>query len=214
MLKNIQQVIQLPMLPSSPEGYDKYNNELQRALEDYTRVLSDNIMEQPRWEDFRIAASVAKPGIAAPTYRAFGPSGSLQALMFATGPADQSVHFEVQIPHSAKVGTKLYPHVHFSPTTTGTGNVLWGLEYSWANIGGVFGAPTIILADKTVNGIAFEHLLATFDPIEIEFEISSMLVCRLFRDVSGDNYNTDAALLEFDIHFMHDSIGSREEYKK
>jgi len=44
--------------------------------------------------------------------------------------------------------------------------------------------------------------------------ISSMLICRLFRDVSEDDYNNDAAFLEFDIHYEINSVGSKTETVK
>jgi hypothetical protein len=43
-------------------------------------------------------------------------------------------------------------------------------------------------------------------------KISSMLVCRLFRDATGsgetDDYPETAGLLEFDFHYRADSVGS------
>ena len=48
--------------------------------------------------------------------------------------------------------------------------------------------------------------------------MSSMLLCRLFRDTAGaggtDDYVGDAGLMEFDFHIEIDSFGSHEEYTK
>jgi hypothetical protein len=54
--------------------------------------------------------------------------------------SEQELYFTLQIPHGYKVGSTLYPHVHWttsSGTPTGT-NVVWGLEYSVIAIGGNF----------------------------------------------------------------------------
>jgi hypothetical protein len=42
--------------------------------------------------------------------------------------------------------------------------------------------------------------------------ISSMLVCRIFRnatDATDDTYDDDAGLLEIDFHYEADMVGSR-----
>ncbi len=47
---------------------------------------------------------------------------------------EEEVFFSVQLPHNWKEGSAIYPHVHWSPQTTGhNGSVVWGLEYSWVN---------------------------------------------------------------------------------
>jgi hypothetical protein len=46
--------------------------------------------------------------------------------------------------------------------------------------------------------------------------LSSMLVCRLYRDATGslatDDYSDDAGLLEIDFHYQIERPGSRDEY--
>jgi len=226
MLKNIPKDIQMPLSPmfnGDVEQYvkdsEKWQNEFMRFMEDYARTLADNIMEQPRWDDLRVAAQSVKAGGSAPGFGAFGPSGGLKTYLFDSS-TDEEVHFAVQIPHAVKYGTKLSPHVHWSPTTADTGSVCWSLEYSWANIKAgensdyTFGAPSTITGTGSTNGVAWEHLMTELEEIDIDFTLSSMLMCRLYRDVSEDDYGADAALLEFDIHVQFDAIGSREEYRK
>lgn len=174
------------------------------------------------WEDLRVSASVAKPGATAPSYKTFGPSGNLQALMFEAGHHDE-VFFEVQLPHAWKQGSNIYPHVHWTPTDTTAGNVVWELEYSWANINGTFGAPSNMATDATAaGGTAWVHKLtqlksggnAYIDGTGKTF--SSMIMCRLHRNSNSgsDTLNKDVALLEIDFHYEVDSFGSDEEYVK
>jgi hypothetical protein len=46
--------------------------------------------------------------------------------------------------------------------------------------------------------------------------VSSMIVCRLYRNATdaADTYDTAAALLEFDFHYPIDAIGSTSELIK
>lgn len=174
------------------------------------------------WDDLRVAASVVKPGVTAPNYKSFGPSGSLQALMFEAGHHDE-VHFEVQMPHSWKEGSNIYPHVHWTPTTADAGNVVWQLEYSWANINGTFGAPgNMATAATAAGGTAWVHKMTALVESGNAYisgagkTISSMLVCRLHRNSNSgsDTLNKDVAFLEIDFHYEVDSFGSDTESVK
>jgi hypothetical protein len=124
----------------------------------------------------------------------------------------EAVTFNIQIPHAHKLGTLLYPHVHWAPIDTGTGVVRWGLTYALADIGSAF-VGTTVYAEQAGGGVANVHQIADFTAIAGGAGVSAMLVCSLFRDAAHENdtYDNDAALLEFDIHILCDSIGSRQE---
>lgn len=174
------------------------------------------------WDDLRISGASARPGSTAPALGAFGPSGGLKVLRFENGHHDE-VHFEIQLPHNWKLGSKIYPHVHWTPVSATAGNVVWELEYSWANVGGAFGAPGNMASDATAaGGTAWMHHLTRLKESGNEYidgtgkELSSMLVCRLHRNAGAgsDTLAADAAFLEFDIHYEIDSLGSAEELSK
>ena len=126
--------------------------------------------------------------------------------------------FTIQFPHGYKLGSDVYPHVHWTPTDAGAGSVVWQLEYSWADIDEVFPAVTPIEIADAAAGVAWTHQLASFAAVTGSGAtgVSSMLVCRLFRDPAhaSDTYGSDAALLEFDVHFEIDTVGSRIELVK
>ena len=175
-----------------------------------------------QWDDLRVAGSQARPGVTAPTLGAFGPSGNLRTLRFDAGQHDE-IEFEIQMPHSWKLGSKLYPHVHWAPVSATTGNVVWELEYAWANADGTFGAPSSMASDaQAAGGMAWVHKLAPLKSGGNAYidgtgkTLSSMLVCRLHRNAGSgsDTLNADVAFLEFDIHYEVDSFGSNEEYTK
>lgn len=194
---------------------------------DYVEINTDDGSVRLRgdataWDDLLFPASVVKPGATAPAYKAFGPSGSLQALMFEAGHNDE-VYFEVQLSHRWKEGSKIYPHVHWTPTTADAGNVVWELEYSWANIDGTFGAPSNMASEATAaGGTAWVHKLTMLKEAGNAYidgtgkTMSSMLVCRLHRNsnAGSDTLNKDVAMLDVDFHIEIDSFGSDEEYTK
>ena len=172
------------------------------------------------WDDLLtpLSAVILGGGITDPTFATF--LGGVRAYSFsdqAQAVNEQEVFFSAQLPHSYKEGTDIFSHVHWSPSTTAAGTVRWGLEYTWqiygdgANV--VFASPTIIYAELSTNSTAHEHLLAEFPAIDGAGKtISSILICRLFRNSShaNDTYNGDSAFaLEHDFHFEKNTDGSR-----
>ena len=170
------------------------------------------------WDDLRVAGSSVGIGASAPELVSFGPSGNLLVRGFDGANTLEQVYFEIQMPHSWKMGSFISPHVHWSPTTTASGGVVWFLEYSWANINGTFGAPVTISGLQSATNEQWKHKLCGLPDIDGSSisGVSSMIVCRLYRSptVPEDNYPDDVGLLEFDIHYQIDSFGSRSEFIK
>ncbi len=174
------------------------------------------------WDDVRVALGTAKTGATAPGFDVWKDGIRIYAFDKST---PESVHFELQMPHTFKVGSAVYPHLHWMPKTTGALNatVSWGLECAYAPIGSVFVTSTVKYsnthypADATL--VADKHYLTIWSPITLTGSgISSMQSCRMFRDADGvgltDNYDDDAFALEFDEHIENDSLGSNEELSK
>jgi hypothetical protein len=143
--------------------------------------------------------------------------------MFAAN-NEQEVYFTIQLPHSYKLGTDIFPHVHWT-TSTGTpsgSNVVWGLEYTVIAIGGAFLNTKIIYAGSVIPSIGTptgigQHLINSFAPINSSgLGISTILVCRLFRatDQTSDTFSNEIGFLGFDVHYQLDTFGSREEFTK
>lgn len=97
----------------------------------------------------------------------------------------------------------------------------WGLEYAWVNLGGTFTSTTTIYAQDHSPAdsalVSKEHYLTPFSAISGTGKtISSMVMCRLFRDATNatyDTYSDFAGLLEIDFHIECDSLGSHQEYE-
>jgi hypothetical protein len=173
------------------------------------------------WDDLMTPGLAMRTNATAPDLITFAPA-TTNLIVYGfngTGTTVEQTYFSLQFPHSMKVGSTVYPHVHWSPTTTGSGNVIWGFEYTWADIDGTYAAPTTIYSTaKAAGGTAWVHKLSLFDGISGAgiTNVSSMMMCRLFRNpaAAGDTYEADAALLQFDVHYEKDTLGSRGEYSK
>jgi len=130
---------------------------------------------------------------------------------------EEELFFEVQLPHGYDEGSIIVPHVHWVPTgAAASGDVRWGLEYTWANIGGSFGTTNSVGVTDTA-GSQYDHQIASFGDISGSGKtISSVILCRLYRDPDheDDDYGDDAAVVSIDIHVLHDSLGSDEETDK
>lgn len=171
----------------------------------------------PTWEDVRVSLNTRYSGNTQPGLSGFAGSASLLAYTFGGGSQMQEIFFEIQLPHLWAEGTSIKPHVHWSPSDANSGNVTWYLEYTWANYGSVFPSSTTINATQAAAGTAFTSQIAGFSDITATGKkISSMIMCRLYRDPSqaSDTYNSNAFLLGFDIHIQISSLGSRLEYIK
>ena len=131
---------------------------------------------------------------------------------------DEQVYFIAQLPHGYKHGSNIRFHVHWTPQTDDSATVRWGFEYIWANKDdSLSGSSTTVYKDVAINGNAGDHLIT--DIIEIDGTdktLSSMLLCRLFRNSShgNDDFDDIAYLLEADFHYQSDQVGSRQEYIK
>ena len=173
------------------------------------------------WDDIRIPGTSVRSGASAPDLEPWLGAGGLRLPTFNGGATLEQVYFTIQLPHSYKLGTPIYPHVHWGPTTAGAGNVIWNLEYSWVDNGRVSPAAATIQATDAAGGAAWTSQTASFDAItpvngtngDI---LSGMITCRLYRDptLAGDTYADDASLLEFDFHIRLDTIGSRDVLTK
>ena len=184
--------------------------------------------EATQWTDLRVSAnSTKKGGSKEPTFTKILDNGASSQGVFAeafSASTEEELYFEVQMPHGWKVGSDIEAHVHWLPNVaaTVTDKVSWGLEYTWSNVGDTFGNTTIISGDTIAHGstaVANSHCITELGDIDATGKtLSSMLMCRVFRDATGslgtDDYASLASLLEIDFHYQIDALGSKSEYVK
>lgn len=171
---------------------------------------------QLRWEDKTIPiGGMVLSGANQPTVGIF--LGAISTLLFAPGVLNE-VFITLQIPHRYSEGTDVRPHLHWAPINVNAGNVVWGMEYQWRNVGAQFANPTATLTVTTAAGlVGGGHQVAGFGTVVGAGQLlSSMFAMRLYRDGANaaDTYLSSAALLEFDIHYQADARGSRQEFVK
>lgn len=202
------------------------------GLADYAQIAADGTVTlagaATAWDDLMIPGfSVKLTGNSPPDLLgAFAGSSLLDSYAFDGVNTTEQVFFTVQMPHAWKEGSVIYPHVHVVPVSTNGGDTVervirFSLSYSWANINGTFGSPSTINMDTdpfVPNDSQWKQILckpaAGIDGTGKT--LSSMLVCRLFRNPADavDTYPQDVAFLQFDFHYEIDAFGSSREYIK
>jgi len=169
------------------------------------------------WDDIRIAGLSVRTNASAPGLITL--TGGLLVYGFDGTSTLEQAYFAIQMPHNYKTGTNIHPHVHWAKSTAATGNVAWFLEYTMAASNVVFPAATTISAVGTASSAtAWVHTMTdlpdiTGTPLSA---LSSMFIGRIYRDPAdgADTYEADAGLLEFDLHYQVDGLGSDAETTK
>ena len=182
---------------------------------DYAKLDANGLYlygEATQWDDLLGAAVALEPGANSPSWSTF--LGNTKAWHFAFN-LDQSMHGSYQFSHSYEEGTDIEFHIHWTPTTTNTGSVKWELEYTWQSVNGTFSSPTVLTIIDPADGTAYKHQIAAFSTISgVGQGLSSIMLVRVRRLGSEDDYTGSAALLYADIHYKKNSLGSDEEYVK
>lgn len=155
------------------------------------------------WSDYLTSISTGRvPPANAPSWASFGPSGNLNAYSFSEG--DYIALSGFHINHDIKVGSKIYPHVHWSTDGTSTGLVEWELEFTYcaghnqAN----FPAPTTVTVGEAAAGTAWRHMVTEVSVGDAFTapEVDSIILMRVKRNSTSPT-NTDAVFgLFVDLH--------------
>lgn len=185
-----------------------------------------------RWDDERVPTSSARvpsAGVSPPGFAKFKDNGAGSAGVYIDWfdpDAEECLFFELQLPHSYKEGSTIYPHAHWVPNANGGAGetVEWGLEYTVADIGDTFGNTSIeygkVHYPADASLVASKHYMTHIPTGGVSgsgLTISAMYVCRVFRnatDAADDTYTDDAGLLGIDFHYELDTMGSKTETSK
>lgn len=182
------------------------------------RIFEETQVQEDQWNDLRFpAAGVNPPGAASDPAR-----DTTDGCLNFSASATNIIAMQTVMPHSWKTGSFVEPHIHWTKTDGGAGDVVWEFKYSIADPNGVFPAFTTITSAATVLGTpdtntADKHLVTSFGFIPFvcagTAPATKMLLSRLGAD-AGDTYAAVAKLVEFDIHILKDSLGSGGQYVK
>ena len=170
------------------------------------------VLDTPVYDDIIISASNLRPGSSAPLFASF--VSPVFAMKFLNGDTDIA-YGAFEIPHDYKEGTDIEIHVHWSPSTTNTGDCVWKFNAVWAGMGaGAFVPIAEMTATDAGNGVAFAHQYASFGNIAgVGHKIGDIIAFELKRP-SGDSFSGDAFLLSIGAHYKIDTIGSRTKSAK
>jgi len=200
-------------------GVGYYYNAGTTGSPNWKRLVGDG---ETRWDDLRV---VLDNGSYAASIGYLSGSSGPQIWYFRDNGTVEAMSFTVQLPHSWKEGTTIYPHLHWVPKASETGNVEWNFEYTWANYDPVttqvFPAITTSTVVSTGPFTANSHKITALTSANAGIDgtgkkISSILICRIWRNSANasDTYNDYAGVLFIDFHIQIDGWGSREEYIK
>jgi hypothetical protein len=194
---------------------EEFGNHLLIDSEGVMRSMSNATM----WDDSMVPANAFRNGVTALTFSAL--TTNLYGYQIDSG---DILHLSVQLPHSMKAGSSIYPHIHLvNKNAIGNTayNVAFKLTYIWAKIGGVFAGEQSEAEVRCSfqNASALTHKVMNFaaiTPAAAQDGISSIFMCAVERIASSvENYATaDIYTLGFDLHFEKDTLGSREPATK
>lgn len=169
------------------------------------------------YDDISISGmSFAPGGAAAPDIIDF-VTPNLKVYGFNGGGTVERLYITSESKHEYEEGSELEFHVHWTPTTTGAGNVKWQAYVSWMSVDGIFSAPTLLTGVSPARGQAWQNTYITLGTIPgAGMTINSQLVIQIFRDPGDaqDTYASDAAFIAFGIHYKKDTVGSRTRTAK
>lgn len=188
----------------------------QYAVDVNGTVQATNLqLSVPQWNDERVPMSALSSPSSTPGWVTF--VGGVSVYGFDKN-SEEQLDFELQLPHGIATN-EIYGidiHIHWTGNTAltaGTSNVVWGLEYLFAEVGGTFPASTTtVRITNRLDSVRF-HKYSEFGKITNGFGESTVLLGRLFRDGANasDTYDGDALGLSFDIHYPALRLGSFNE---
>ena len=188
---------------------------LLRDVIDSLQTIIVNIGGTTVWDDMRAPFTQTKRGALDKPDFDYTNIG----LLFPQNDAAEIVYIIFQIPHDYKLGTSIYPHIHWQQMNAN--NVVWKLEYKWFNPDGLVpGGFTAATATTRRYTWAAGNLNQYDGWTAISgagiIDISSIFLVKIFRDdnVDAGAGGGDALAFEFDIHYEIDTIGSKSEFIK
>jgi hypothetical protein len=164
------------------------------------------------WNDLTSSLTAGKvTGGAAPTWAAWGGT-NIYTWQFAAASVDSLQVDPFHFDHDYKIGTNVYPHIHWKPDDTNTGVVRWGIEFTFA-IGHGQAAfsttTTTIYIEQAGSGTQYMHQIAEVADPGITLtglEPDTLVQARIFRDAThaNDTYTGVAHGLTVDMHYEAD----------
>jgi hypothetical protein len=204
--------------------YDPLNIEEIVATDDLTITTGENktlVLSSPTWRDEYPEIIVPASGSAAPDSVGATIGGiARQMYSFDGANTTEILSGSFEIPHDYMIGETIEVHVHWRPSTTGTGDVKWFFdwEYSPANAASIT-QTTLSKVETIGSNKQFWHLITSIGNLpqpSTPFGIGGKIGFNIRRTPSdaGDTYTGDALLEQISLHVPCDTNGSRQIYVK
>jgi hypothetical protein len=164
-----------------------------------------------KWKDLILPITSVGPGGSNPAATTL--LGNVQVYGFQTGDLIQG-SFEIQ--HDYIEGTDLNVHVHWAPSTSNTGAVVFNFEYTVANVGAVYPATTILNQPFTPSGVQAQHQLSAFTTTipGTGRKIGDVVCFRFLRNATGNAFTGLALVTSIGVHYQCDCLGSNQIVSK
>lgn len=135
-------------------------------------------------------------------------SGSMLSFGFDGGVAEEELFYHVDLQHDYIAGTDIILHVHWAPSTTATGDVIFRWDYQWTESGGTWGAPTAVACPAVAaGGVAWSDKRSEVTVSGSGHTYNSRMLLRLYRTPTGsDTYADDAVLSSVGVHYSANPI--------
>jgi hypothetical protein len=151
------------------------------------------------FSDLELRTADGWADIVAELYTRGGPSSPVPTTykggiyLYEFTPTDTlEVFSNFHIPHTWKLGSMLYPHLHFVTTSNATGVVRIGFEYTYAQrtgggSGDLFGNTSTIVIDFTIpSNSADKHFVVEAPDLGgipgTTLDVDGMVLCRIYRE--------------------------------
>ena len=201
--------------------------EVRSAAGDLKEFVDENGFKAIRWRDEYVTGDWGNAtGAAAPAFSNFTIGGV--AMRKITLDANDARTNVFEVPHDMLMSAEalLQPeiHVHFKPTTDGTGTVIFFLTPVWsrANTSGddpVIDPEALPEMARTVTiavgSAEYPSYVATFGHLPIRtYTLGDLIDFKIERRTGEGTYTADVIMDKVALHVPVDDRGSREMYTK
>jgi len=200
-----------PNLKKVARGFDIVNGIIVSVGEEETTEIKPKA-----YTDIAMGLQASPSGASAPGLASWNASNIYAYSFLGSGPMEQ-LFGTCEYNHDYREGADIRPHVHWAPSTSGSGNVKWNLDYVWDDMNEGPSSVQTISVVQAASGVAWRPQVAAFPDISgVDKKIGSQIMFRLWRnsaDVS-DTFAGGAVLQTFGFHAEVDSFGSAGVFTK
>lgn len=131
--------------------------------------------------------------------------------LFSASTTNSIIHLD-QLNHTWLKGSAVTPNIHWMPTDTGTGDIVWTLSWRLLPLGATWSGGWEDSESITVAADSGKHQCSTYSPIDLPAGSgeSTIILWRLSRlgAVAADTYAATVRLLAFNTHYRKEKDGT------